>query len=189
MSTFTQYLTKVKHALTLMPQPDAYTCQSACIAMATRRPDTVQQVRQELLQYGVAGDPYNMGRVLKRECPGKYEFHANASLNEMREWIKQGCFLIIHSWLTNSGHVIAIKGMEVDPVRMSYRLRVLDPFAEFQAKSWSYNRANGFDGYYSSYLIYATAVVGQSHWDSHRIYRRGELDSSRKGAWVHVIFP
>lgn len=181
------FITKVKSGLNLIPQPDAFTCQSACIAMATKRDDTVMQVRKELLSHGTPGDPHVMGIILERECPGHYHFEDNASLNDAREWLKKGAFLICHTYLSRSGHVISLNGVEIDPKNMSYRFHVLDPYAEFQAKSWSYNSAMGYDGYYSSYLIYATAVAGQSYWDAERIYRRGELDSSKKGMWLHVI--
>lgn len=183
------FMTKVKGGLRLLPQVDPYTCQSACVAMATMRDDTVTQVRSELKAIGIPGDPYVMGKILNRECPGKYKFEDDACLSEMRQWLKQGEFLIVHTWLSKSGHVIALNGVEVDPSNLSYRLHVLDPYAEFQAKIWNYNSAMGYNGYYSSYLIYATAIAGQSYWDAERVYRQGELDSQRKNAWVHRVLP
>ncbi len=183
------FVTKVRSGLKLIPQPDAFTCQAACIAMATDRNDTVSQVRQELVSYGVAGDPAVMGRVLRRELGSRYDFEDNATQGQMRDWIRAGEFLITHGWLSQSGHVIALNGVDIDQANLSYRFHVLDPYAEFMAKSWRYNNAYGYDGFYSSYLIYATCVASQSYWDAERIYRRGELNSNRPGAWVHRVKP
>lgn len=180
------FKTKVKSLF--LSQPDAVTCQSACIAMATNDPD-VLSVRNRLLNSGEAGDPYNMGRVLSDRLGSLYEFDENASLSEICDWLKNGELLITHGWFTRSGHVIVLDGVQIDPTNLSYRLDVRDPWSEFDFRSWSYNNPSvqKFDGFYSSYGIYAACVVGQSASDSARIYRRGELDSQRKGAWVHRI--
>lgn len=183
------FATKVKSALRLVPQPDALTCQAACIAMAIGSQD-VRDIRDRLVRQGTAGDPFNMGRVLRNELGDRYEFNPNASLNDAREWLKRGAFCITHGWFTNPGHVIGLDGLEIDPAKLSYRFNVKDPWSEFDFRSWSYPYKDvGFDGYYSSYGIYAACVVGQSRNHAAAIYRRGELDSSREGMWLHIIQP
>jgi hypothetical protein len=183
------FSTKVKSALKLLPQPDAQTCQSACIAMAIGTND-ITGIRSKLTRLGSAGDPAVMGSILKQSLSDRYEFDDNACLSEMRDWLRAGEFLIIHTWLTESGHVIGLDGVDIDTQRLSYRLNAKDPWSEFQAATWTYDpNQTSYDGFYSSYLIYATAVTGQSCSDARQIYRRGELDSMRKGAWVHRVKP
>lgn len=181
------FKTQVKGLLGLISQPDAVTCQSTCIAMATGI-DDVPDIRQQLINLGDPGNPYTMGQVIKR-YRSNYEFDENASLSQMREWLKAGEFLITHGWFTGSGHVIGLDGVRIDPARLSYAFDVRDPWSEFDFKRWDYNNpaVDRFDGFYSSWGIYAACVAGQSRGDAAAIYRRGELDSEHKGAWVHRI--
>jgi hypothetical protein len=183
------FLTKVTGITGPQSQPNSYTCQSTCIAMATGATD-VSTIRSLLEAQGDPGNPYVMGTELRHRLGVRYVFEENACLNEMREWLKAGEFLITHGWFTGSGHVVGMDGVEVDPKTMSYRLNMRDPWDEFDAASWTYlGRFNKFDGFYSSRCIYAACVAGQSRGDAAAIYRRGELDSARKGAWVHRIKP
>jgi hypothetical protein len=173
----------------VISQPDASTCQSACIAMALGRKD-VMAIRAALIQKGPAGDPANMMDYLAFYLGPKYEFDDNASMSEIQAWLKAGEFLITHGWFTNSGHVIGLDGVSIDPATLSYKISVKDPWDEFNAAMWSYSKKlDRYDGFYSSRLIYATCVAGQSFSDALRIYQRGELDSARKGAWIHRIKP
>jgi hypothetical protein len=174
-----------------LAQPDSYTCQSTAIAMSLNKTGyDILKIRAELLQNGTAGDPYNMGRLLKKELGDRYKFEVAASLKDIRSYLDAGEFLIAAGYFSQSGHVICLDGYQVDNNNMSYKLDVRDPYGEFNAKSWSYSgTAQKYDGYYSSYLIYATCVKGQSYSDARRIYQRGELDSSLPGAWIHRVFP
>ena len=181
------FFTKVKAALTLKPQPNNFTCQSACIAMAIN--GNINQIRAELVKNGVAGDPYNMGRILRRELGDRYSFNPDASLIDAREALKLGAFCITHGYFTG-GHVIGLDGVVIDPERNSYQFNVKDPWSEFMFASWSYSsKAIGFDGYYSSRGIYAACVAGRSRAHAAEIYRKGELNSSRKGMWLHIVKP
>jgi hypothetical protein len=185
---FQSFTTKVKSALKLIPQPDPYTCQSACIAMAIGG-DTLQ-IRAELKRNGEAGDPANMGRILRRELGDRYSFDDNASLIQARDALKAGAFCITHGYFTGSGHVIGFDGADIDHANLSYKFNVKDPWSEFNFGAWDYTgRAIGFDGFYSSYGIYAACVAGQSKSHAAEIYRRRELDSKRGGMWLHVIMP
>jgi hypothetical protein len=179
---------QIPEARGLLSQPDARTCQSTCIAMATGQAD-IMGIRAKLEATGEPGDPYNMGRLLKAYYGDRYDFDDNACMSEIRDWLKAGEFLITHGWFTGSGHVICLDGVAIDPKTMSYKISVKDPWSEFSGRSWSYNNpsVHKFDGYYSSYLLYAAIVAGQSVWDAATIYRRGELDSMKKGAWIHRI--
>lgn len=180
------FFSKVKESLKLRPQPNNYTCQSACIAMATG--GDIAQIRTELVQRGEAGDPANMGVLLRRRLGDRYSYNGNASLLDARSALENGAFCIVHSWLTGSGHVIGLDGVEEDG--SSYRFNVKDPWSEFDFASWSYpGTALGYDGFYSSRGIYAACVAGQSRSDAAAIYRRGELDSSKGGMWLHVVKP
>jgi hypothetical protein len=170
-----------------LSQPDAVTCQSACISMATGEKD-VYAIRRQLEAIGNPGDPYVMGKVIRKYKGGSYSFVEDASLNEIKEWLKDGEFLITHGWFTNSGHVICLDGVSIDEKTLSYKLDVKDPWSEFDAPSWSYrSSANFYDGYYSSYCIYASCVAGSSKNHAASLYKKGVLDSSQKGAWVHRI--
>ena len=184
------FFSKVKGTLDLA-QPDGYTCQSTCVAMALGLTD-IMEVRHGLEAIGDPGSPTTMGDYLTAHLlpPSTYQFEDNASISQIRDWLKAGEFLIIHGWFTAPGHVIAIDGVEVDSSNLSYKFSVRDPWAEFDFKNWSYDiNSVGFHGFYSSYGIYAACVVGQSKSDAADTYSRGELDASIGGAWVHRIKP
>jgi hypothetical protein len=181
---------QVAEAKGILSQPNAYTCQSTCIAMATGRTD-IMQIRAELEAIGEPGDPAVMGALLKKEFGDRYIFDDNASLSEVREWLRAGEFLISHFWFSDAGHVICLDGVTIDPKTLGYKFSVKDPYGEFDFSSWSYDSStvDSFDGDYSSYGIYAAGVAGQSKSDSIAIYQKRELDSMRKGAWIHRILP
>jgi hypothetical protein len=169
-----------------LPQPNSYTCQSAAIGMITG--GDIMTIRKDLECDGEPGNPYVMGEYLKPRVK-EYKFNDCASLMDARRAIDDGYQLIIHSWLSRSGHVVKISGYEADPKTLSYRFVVDDPWSEFDGASFSYPNPDlsGNDVRYSSYLMYATCVVGQSYEDARQVYRRGELDSNKPGAWLHCL--
>lgn len=177
----TEWITKIK-ALNLS-QPDAVTCQSACIGMAVGDPN-VQSIRRKLRMHGDAGSPDAMGRVI-RSYGRPYQFVSNASLSDVYSWLKAGEFLITHGWFTGSGHVICLDGLRArSPVR--YSINVKDPWSEFNAATWRYDLGGKFyDGFYSDGLIYATCVAGSSSADAWNLYKRGSINTAQKGMWVH----
>jgi hypothetical protein len=181
---------QVAEAKGILSQPNAYTCQSACIAMAIGRTD-IMTIRAELEAIGEPGDPGVMGVLLRKEFGDRYIFDDNASMSEIREWLRDGEFLISHGWFTASGHVIALDGVTIDPSKLSYKISVKDPWSEFSFSAWAYNNpsATQYDGDYSAHGLYASIIAGQSVSDAISIYQRGELDSNRKGAWIHRILP
>lgn len=166
-------------------QPDASTCQSACVAMAVNDPD-IRSIRKKLLSTGLdAGSPTAMAKVIGGYTK-KYKFDSNASLDKVYEWLKAGEFLITHGWFTGSGHVICLDGIKLDSGTLSHQISVKDPWSEFNALTWKYDKASKFfDGYYSSRCIYASCVAGTSVSNARDIYNRGSLDTSRGGMWVH----
>lgn len=175
---------------TNISQPDASTCQSACVAMATGTTD-VYAVRSALTSRGVAGDPAVMSWYLNNKLGDRHIFDDNASMSEMREWLRNGEFLISYSWLTQSGHVIGFDGISINPETLSYKFDVADPWSEFDFGSWSYNKPHVqfYNGYYSALGVYAAFVKGQSVSHAKQIYASGSYDSNYKGAWVHRIKP
>jgi hypothetical protein len=185
----TSFLTKVKS--TRLSQPDAVTCQSACLAMAFGyEAESIPRIRQQLLQGGDPGDPSNMADVARSIIGPRYSLDLDASLNDCKQWLTAGEFLITHGWFTGSGHVICLDGCQADAEKLSIKFDVRDPWGEFDARSWRYaGGADRYDGFYSAFLIYAACVAGQSRDDAARIYRRGELDSRHGGMWVHRIKP
>jgi hypothetical protein len=134
-----------------------------------------------------AGSPYLMGRYLKSRVKA-YKYNDQASLNDAKRDLDNGYKLIIHTYLT-TGHVINLMGYKPNPANGSYSFIVDDPWSEFDFPSWSYpyERTSGDNVQYSAYGIYAAAVVGESKDDAFKIYKHGELDSNRKGMWMHSI--
>ncbi len=176
-----QWVSTIK-ALNLS-QPDAYTCQAACIGMAVGD-GNIAGIRQKLLARGAAGDPAVMGHII-RSYGRPYRYEGNASLAQCFEWLKQGEFLITHGWFTGSGHVICLDGLR-DDGSGCHSIDVKDPWSEFNAPAWAYNTGSKFyDGFYSDLLIYATCVAGVSSTDAKRVYQAGKVDASRGGMWVH----
>lgn len=166
-----------------LSQPDAVTCQAACIGMAVGDRN-VQGIRRELLELGPAGSPAVMGAVIRSYGkPYRYEF--NATLEDCYGWLKAGELLITHGWFTRSGHVICLDGLRKNPSG-SHSLNVKDPWSEFNAPAWAYNLGSKFyDGFYSDRCIYAACVAGSSAKDAQRIYNAGWLNLNRGGMWVH----
>lgn len=164
-------------------QPNATTCQAACIAMAVGDRD-VMKVRRALLSHGPAGSPLVMERVI-RGYGVPYIYEANASLLNCYDWLKRGELLVTHGWFTGSGHVICLDGLRQLP-NGRHQLNVKDPWSEFNANTWRYDKGVDFyDGFYSDLLVYATCVAGSGRDDAQRIYRAGAIDNSRRGMWVH----
>lgn len=183
----TQWKTRVQ-ALNLS-QPDASTCQAACIAMAVGDKN-IAGIRKKLTAQGVAGDPAVMGRVIRAYKNVKYIYDANASLEKVCEWLKQGELLITHGWFTNSGHVIILDGLVQNPATKGYSFDVKDPWSEFDGHSWSYNKSSKFfDGFYGEHIIYAACVAGSSARDAAAIYKARKLDRKKGGMWVHRFLP
>jgi len=176
-----EWVTQIK-ALNLS-QPDAVTCQSACIGMAVGDRD-IQGIRRKLRSLGDPGSPAVMGSVI-RDYGRPYKFEGNASLEDVYGWLKAGEFLITHGWFTNSGHVICLDGLTAKaPAR--YLINVKDPWSEFDAINWRYSsKARFYDGFYSDALIYAACVAGSSSANAKSIYMSNALDTRRKGMWVH----
>jgi hypothetical protein len=178
----TQWVTRIK-ALNLS-QPDASTCQAACIGMAVGDRD-VAGIRRKLVARGTAGDTTVMGAVI-REYGRPYKYEANASLAQCYEWLKAGEFLITHGYFTGSGHVICLDGLKQGSNADRYLLDVKDPWSEFNTKSWSYDLGGKFfDGLYSDLLIYAACVASNSVHRARASYIVGKVDVNRGGMWVH----
>jgi hypothetical protein len=176
------------HALNLS-QPDAHTCQAACIAMAVGD-KSVLGVRRKLDKLpGAAGSTTNMGAVIKSYIGKRYVYNHAASLYEISEWLKGGELLITHGYFTGSGHVIILDGLK-DPSNGPDLFNVKDPWSEFDGPSWSYNNpgVQFYDGFYSAHIIYAACVASESVWQASRLYK-APLDYTKKGAWVHRIMP
>jgi hypothetical protein len=170
-------------------QPDALTCQSACIGMATGD-NNIAGIRAELDSMGTAGDPAVMGNILRERLGDRYIYNGKASLEDMKKWLKAGEFLIIHTFLTPSGHVIAEDGLK-DVLGPEDFFDVKDPWSEFNAATFSYSNPNVsfYDGFYSARLIYAAAVRAFNFDQAITAYKSGALDSNEPGAWVHRCLP
>jgi hypothetical protein len=184
---------QVAEAKGFLSQPDGNTCQSVCIVNAFGGSSgDISRVRSRLVAMpGGAGSPYNMGVILAEKFGDRYIFDDNACLSEIREWLKAEELLITHGWFTGSGHVIILDGITIDAKTLGYKISVKDPWSEFDFGAWAYNNTavDKFDGDYSSHGLYAAIVASTGVSDAISIYQRRELDSMRKGAWVHRILP
>jgi hypothetical protein len=172
--------------LDYVAQPDAYTCQSACISKILGTTD-VKAIRAALEAIGDPGDHEVMGQYLKSRVQS-YKFLLSGSLEDAKDALDDGCVVITHGWFTGSGHVICLVGYESDPKTLSYRFIVDDPWMEFSFPDAQFipNRS-GDNVRYSSYGIYAYCVASSSYENAQHIYDRGTLLSSEKGAWLHII--
>ncbi len=169
-----------------VPQPDPEWCQSACIAMVLRTKD-VASIRDDLVSKGVAGDSGVMGDYLEPRVKS-YKFLVDGSLNDAKKALDDGCAVITHGWFTHVGHVIVLIGYEVDPVTMSYRFIVHDPWAEYNFPNGDHDDSkSGENVRYSSYGIYATCVASADYANAHDLYTRKKLSSNESNAWLHII--
>lgn len=170
--------------LDYIAQPDARTCQSACVLMMTGDPDKigVLGVRAALERLGEPGNPYVMGEYLKPRVR-EYAFDPKSSISDMVGWIEDGYRLITHGYFSNSGHVIVISGYKVDCFTVD------DPYGEFYVSPhWRYsNNENGDDLPYSERLIYSTCVASGDRDGARKIYNSWIINRNFKDAWVHRI--
>lgn len=166
-------------------QPDAYSCQSACIANVLGVHD-VHEIYAELAAIGTPGDPAVMGQYLQHRVQS-YQFLATGSLLDAKDALDEGFSIITHGWFTGSGHVICLFGYATDQATMSYRFMVDDPWAEFSFPEAQFTAKSGSDVRYSSYGLYAYCVASHSHDHAAQIYADRVLLSSEKGAWLHII--
>lgn len=172
--------------LDYVAQPNAYTCQSACIAQVLGTTD-VEEIRAALEAIGAPGDPQTMGQYLKSRVQS-YKFLMSGSLENAKDALDAGYVIITHGWFTGSGHVISLVGYEPDPRTLSYRFIVDDPWMEFSFPDAQFiPNSSGDNVRYSSYGMYAYCVASSSHDHAAQLYAQGKLLSSEKGAWLHLI--
>jgi hypothetical protein len=167
-----------------LSQPDARTCQAACIGMAVGDRD-IQGIRRKLDSLGSAGSPRVMAEVIR--AYGKpYSLEMDASLAEVIGWLKAGEFLITHGWFTGPGHVICLDGLKRTPKGTRHLFDVRDPWGEFDFPAWKYlPGATFYTGFYSELGIYAACVAGTSAADASARYRAGVVNRAQGGMWVH----
>jgi hypothetical protein len=172
--------------LEYVAQPNAYTCQSSCIAKVLGTND-VEGIRAALEAIGEPGSPDVMGQYLKSRVQS-YKFLVSGSLEDTKAALDEGYVVITHGWFTGSGHVITLVGYESDPKTLSYRFIVDDPWMEFSFPDAQFipNRS-GNNVRYSSYGIYAYCVASSSYENAAKIYAQQKLLSSERGAWLHII--
>lgn len=169
-----------------VPQPDPISCQSACIAMTLRTTD-VDDIYADLSSQGIAGDPAVMGNYLRPRVKS-YKFLIDGSLNDAKKALDDGCAVITHGWFTRPGHVILLIGYEADPVTLSYRFIVHDPWTEYNFPQGDHDDSkSGESVRYSSYGIYATCVASADYQHAHDLYREKRLKSNEQNAWLHII--
>jgi hypothetical protein len=169
-----------------VPQPNNLLCQSACIAMVLRTTD-VDGIRADLVSQGQAGDPGVMGNYLEPRVKS-YKFLVDGSLNDAKKALDEGCAVITHGWFTDEGHVITLIGYEADPVTLSYRFIVHDPWAEYNFPKGDHDDSQSGEGVrYSSYGIYATCVASAGYDHARDLYREKRLKSNEQNAWLHII--
>ena len=172
-----------------LSQPDASTCQAACIAMAVGDKN-ITGIRKKLLALGDAGNPFVMSKMILQNYSVNYIFEPDATLEKVCEWLKEGELLITHGWFTGSGHVIILDGLVQNPATKGYSFDVKDPWSEFDGASWSYNKTSKFfDGFYSEHVIYAACVAGASVSDAAAVYRSKQLNRQKGGMWIHRFQP
>lgn len=166
-----------------LSQPDASTCQAACIGMAVADRD-IPGIRSRLRALGTAGSPAVMAAVIRSYPKVRYQYEGNASLELAIEWLKRGELLITHGWFSGSGHVIVLDGLQKRPDGSMW-FDVKDPYGEFDAASWGFKgSAKFFDGFYSESLIYSACVAGGSAGQARQLYGK-PVDRKRGGMWVH----
>lgn len=169
-----------------VPQPDGDSCQSACIAMVLDTTD-VLGIYADLSSKGIAGTPSLMGDYLEPRVKS-YKFLMDGSLNDAKKALDDGCAVIAHGWFTPIGHIITLIGYEADPVTMSYRFIVHDPFAEYNFPDGDHDESkSGESVRYSSYGIYATCVASADYDHARDLYTQKTLKSNEQNAWLHII--
>lgn len=169
-----------------VPQPNFWSCQSACIAMVLRTTN-VEDIYDDLVSKGVAGDPGVMGDYLAPRVKS-YKFLVDGSLNDAKKALDDGCAVITHGWFTKPGHVIVLVGYEADPVTLSYRFIVHDPYAEYDFPNGVHDlEKSGESVRYSSYGIYSTCVASADYDHARDLYKEKRLKSNEQNAWLHII--
>lgn len=168
-------------------QPDAWTCQSACVAqMLGLDTDNVPQIRYALEQIGEPGDPYVMGQYLRPRVEF-YDFKPNASLDDLVTALQRGFKCITHGWFTSSGHVISVVGYRADKTTLGTTFVVDDPWYEFDFSSGTYTRKSGDNVLYSAVGMYSYCVASQSYEHARELYAARSLSMLNRNMWLHTI--
>jgi hypothetical protein len=171
-----------------LEQPDSSTCQAAAIAKVLGTQD-VMAIRNELLAGGVAGDPQNMGRLMKREVSKGnlkfYEYQGAATLKNLEDWVTQGkgYEAIIHGFFTPGGHVIGVE----DAYPANRFFRVDDPWYEFDFPSARFTKLSGKNKEYSYLGIYSYCCASWSFREAQELYASRQVVMSNPGLWMHKI--
>lgn len=169
----------------VVQQPDAFTCQSACIAKVLGTQD-VYAVRSDLEALGIPGDPRVMGLYL-RDRVGQYEFIQNGSITQAVMALKAGFTIITHGWFSRSGHVITLVDFD-ETAGTKGSFVVDDPQGEFHFTQATYDTSVvGENLRYSTLGIYAYCVASWSKPDAEAYYRHGSFDPRHPGAWLHLV--
>lgn len=190
-------------------QPDPYSCQAACLAMALNDRQ-IPRIRTALRARGTPGDPLVMAAYVK-ERGARYRYEPNASLRMLVDYLADGCLCVTHGWFTGSGHVIVVDGVQIrggapgfgappalggsgmvaaDLRPQDVSFAVLDPWDEFSGPLWRYmNTGKLFDGHYSARMIWAACVRGESVRGAAAAYTAGATNMLERNMWLHVFFP
>jgi hypothetical protein len=178
-----EYLQAIYRSQGLISQPDSRSCQATCIALATGWDTPIGLIYDDLDQLGIPGDPGVMAKYLGDRFGDRYRYHSNASLRNAIESLKNGSLLITHGWFTGFGHVIAIDGYDEEK-----GFHVVDPWEEFHGPHWTYPKEEeGFRGIYSTRMIYAACVSGESCDHARSEYQKGAVDFNFGNTWIHEI--
>ena len=170
-------------------QPDSVTCQSAAIAkvLGQTDPASVQRVRRDLLQLGVAGDPLVMGRYLEPRVK-EYQWAPNGTLAQLRDWVTQGTGYeaIVHGMTTGSGHIWGVTDYEPSD-RLGGFFNCDDPWACFSFPEHRYLNKSGNNVPYSALAMYSYCVVAWTEQQAINAYRAGAIDWAKQGMYLHLI--
>jgi hypothetical protein len=183
-------------------QDTEYTCQSSAIQVVTNGKAREMAVRAELERHGNPGNPYVMGRVIKRHVGARYKFIEQASIQDMIDAIKDGAVLIIQACVTHSGHVFVLNGYDkvADQLQKEFRndsllhegFKVIDHWTKYNWMKRRYDgQSLGYEGYYPAFGIWASTVPSWSFYDFESAWL-GPVPNNwhaQKGADLHIVYP
>ena len=144
------------------------TCMAMCMEfLGVKRKETSGQFEDELYRYAERNglsrhSPHDLARIVE-DYGLRDNFRADATIDQVKEWLSDGKPIVIHGYFTSFGHIVAIVGFD------DKSFIVHDPWGEWN--SWGYNRnepgVNNEKGKYVNYsydMIKRLCIPDGSFW-------------------------
>lgn len=133
------------------------TCMAMCLEfLGAKRKETTGQFEDELYRYAERNrlsrhSPHDLAKIVE-DYGCRDEFRADATIEQVKDWLAGGKPAVIHGYFTSFGHIVALVGFN------DKGFLVHDPWGEWN--SWGYNlNIPGVDNTKGRYVQYSYEMI------------------------------